>query len=141
MTFTAQATIARPPEEVFDLMADARNEPHWNSKVTRSTLDSGEPVGPGSRFTTVNRGRPYAATITTYERPTRLVFDVTGSGMDITATFRLSPEGAGTRLESAFDFRPKGLMKVMYPALKGAIAKDVPRQAASFNAFCENAAG
>lgn len=141
MTFSAQSTIALPPEQVFDLMADARNEPQWNSQVTTSTLDSGEPVTQGSTFTTVNRGRPYIATISTYDRPARLVFEVTGSGMDITTTFRLAPDGAGTRLESTFDFRPKGFMKVFYPVLKGAIAKDVPKQAASFKAFCESSRG
>ena len=47
MEFSAQSDISRPPEEVFDRMADARNDPAWNSQVSSSELVSEGQVGPG----------------------------------------------------------------------------------------------
>jgi len=137
MEFSAQSDISRSPEEVFDRMADARNEPAWNSQVSSSELVSDGQVGPGSRFVTVNRGKSYDATITTYERPGRLVFEVTGKPLDITASFTISPQGEGAHVESRFNFRPKGGMKLMFPLMGPAIRKDVARQSASFKRFCE----
>src|SRR5438132_13602983 len=99
-------------------MADARNETAWNSQVTRSELKSGEPIGQGSTFATVNRGREYVATISRYEKPGLLVFEVTGKPMDITATFRFRPEGEQTGFGGEVDMRPKGFMKVALPRLR-----------------------
>ncbi len=137
MEFSAESDIARPPEEVFDRMADARNEPSWNSQVSRSDLVSDGEVGPGSRFVTVNRGKPYDATITTYERPGRVVFEVTGKPLDITASFTITPRGDGSHVESRFDFRPKGSMKLMFSLMQSAIRKDIANQSESFKRFCE----
>jgi len=49
--------VACPAEQAFDLMADARNEVRWNLRVSRSELVSGDLIGAGSRFLTVNRGQ------------------------------------------------------------------------------------
>lgn len=43
--------VVRPPEVVFDFVADERNEPRFNPQMATSSLDSGEPIGEGSRFT------------------------------------------------------------------------------------------
>jgi uncharacterized protein YndB with AHSA1/START domain len=75
----ATTHIARPPEEVFDLLADLRNDPRWNSRVSRAELVSAEPIGQGSRFAIVNGGTEYDVTITTYERPSRLVYEASGN--------------------------------------------------------------
>jgi len=138
MEFSAESDIARSPDEVFDRMADARNEPAWNTQVSKSYLVSGGEVGPGAKFVTVNRGKPYDATITTYERPGRVVFEVTGKPLDITASFTISPRGEGAYVESRFDFRPKGSMKLMFPLMQSAIRKDIARQSESFKRFCES---
>ena len=135
--FEMDSVIAASPEAAFDAMADARNEPQWNSQVSRSELLSGEPIGDGSRFETVNRGQSYQATITTYERPNRLAFDVTGKGMDIRATFAFTATGGGTSNSATFDFTPKGFLKVVFPLMKPLIRKDLPKQAQSFAAFVE----
>jgi Polyketide cyclase / dehydrase and lipid transport len=137
--FTVESDIARPPEAVFDRMADARNEPDWNTQVSRSELLSDEPVGQGSRFRTVNRGKPYDATITTARRPELLVFEVTGGAFDITTSFAITAAGAGAHVVSEFDFRPKGAMKLILPLMQSAIRKDLARQSQNFRQFCEGA--
>lgn len=135
--FPLHSEIATPREQAFDAMADARNEIHWNSKVTRSEMTGDGPVGRGSKFTTVNRGKPYPSVISTYDRPNQLVFEVTGKQMDITTTFTFTPTGSGTAVDSVFDFRPKGFTKVMFPVMKPLIRKDLAQQTQSFARFCE----
>ena len=136
MRVTAKTRIARPPEDVFDTLADLRNDTKWNSRVSRAELRSPEPIGPGSRFAVVNGGTHYDVTITSYDRPSRLVFEASGKP-DLTIACTLTPTGEGTELESDFDFRPKGVLKVVFPLLAPVIRRDVPRQYASFKALCE----
>jgi hypothetical protein len=73
-------------------------------------LKSAEPVGPGSRFAIVNGGATYDATITTYERPSRLVFDASRNP-DLTVTYSFSPTDDGTELEGELDFHPRGVRR------------------------------
>jgi hypothetical protein len=136
MAFDATCAVPVAPEVAFDAMADARNETKWNSKVTRSELVSSEPIGQGSRFRTVNRGQTYDATITDYERPSRITFEVTGKQMDITSTFTFAGEAQETAVHGTFDFRPKGALKALFPLLRRMIARDLPKQMESFSRFC-----
>src|SRR5436305_14421425 len=76
---TTRTRLACPPEQVFDTVADLRNETQWNSRVSSAELRSAEPVGLGSQFEIVNGGTPYQVTITTYERPARLVLEARGN--------------------------------------------------------------
>jgi hypothetical protein len=136
VSLDTSSTVPVAPDVAFDAMADARNETKWNSKVTRSELVSGEPIGRGSRFETVNRGQTYDATITEYDRPSRITFEVTGKQMDITSTFTFTGDAQGTALQGAFDFRPKGALKVLFPLIRPMIKRDLPKQMQSFSAFC-----
>ncbi len=140
MEFTLEQHIRCPSERAFDLMADARNEPRWNSQVSRAELRSDEPVGQGTQFVIVNRGQEYAVTLATYERPTRLVFDVRGQ-MDISIDYRFAPQGDGTGYHAVYDFRPKGAMKVLAALLRPVIRRSLHKETASFVALCEGAAG
>src|SRR2546429_452601 len=76
---TATTRIDRPPEDVFDMVADLRNDAQWNSRVSSAELRSPEPIGLGSRFAIVNGGTEYDVTITSYDRPSRLGFEASGN--------------------------------------------------------------
>jgi uncharacterized protein YndB with AHSA1/START domain len=133
----ATTRIARPPEDVFDTLADLRNETRWNSGVSSAELRSAEPVGPGSRFAIVNNGSTYDVTLATYERPSRLVFEATGKP-DLTITYLLRPSDDGTELESELDFRPKGALTVVFALLGPVIRRNVKKQYGSLKALCES---
>ena len=75
-------------------------------------------------------------TITTYERPSRLVLEASGQP-DLTITYALSPTSDGTELESELDFRPRGSLKLLFPLLAPVIRRDVPKQYGSLRALCE----
>jgi len=134
---TTTTHIDCPPEKVFDTLADLRNDTQWNSRVSRAELLSPEPIGLGSRFAIVNGGTPYDVTITTYDRPSRLVLEASGKP-DLTIACALTRRGEDTELESDFDFRPRGALKVLFPLLGPVIRRDVPKQFASLKALCEN---
>jgi hypothetical protein len=68
MHVVAERQIACAPEVAFDLMADVRNEPGWNSQVSRTELKSGESIAAVSPFVIVNRGEAFDATISTHDR-------------------------------------------------------------------------
>ena len=136
MRVTTTTRIACPPENVFDMLADLRNDTQWNSRVSRAELRSPEPIGLGSRFAIVNGGSPYDVTITSYDRPSRLVFEASGKP-DLTIACALTRRGDETELESDFDFRPRGVLKVLLPLLAPVIRRDVPKQFASLKALCE----
>jgi len=138
---TTTTRIACPPEQLFDTLADLRNEPQWNSRVSaaelRNTeLRSTESIGQGSRFAIVNGGTPYDVTITTYDRASRLVLEASGKP-DLTIAYTFTPTGDGTRLESDFDFRPTGALKLVFALLGPVIRRDVGKQFASLKALCE----
>lgn len=93
--------INRQVEEVFDFVADERNEPLYNREMLRSELISKEPVGPGSRFHAIMsiRGKPVDMTIdvTTYVRPRLLGSASHLPAMEIVGalTFERVPGGLG----------------------------------------------
>lgn len=136
MRVKATTLLACPAEKVFDTLADIRHDTQWNSRVSSVELLSPEPIGPGSRFAMVNGGSKYDVTITTYERPSRLVLEATGNP-DLTIAYALSSSDGGTQLESDFDFRPRGVLRVLFLLLAPVIRRDVPKQFASLKAFCE----
>jgi uncharacterized protein YndB with AHSA1/START domain len=133
---TTTTRISCPPENVFDIVADLRNDPEWNSRVSSAELRSPEPIGLGSRFAVVNGGTPFDVTITSYDRPSRLVLEASGKP-DLTIACTLTPTDEGTALESDFDFRPIGALKVVFALLGPVIRRDVPKQYASLKALCE----
>ena len=138
MIVDVEVPIARPRTEVFDLMADARNETVWNSQVASSELVSDEPIGLGSRFVTVNRGQSYDATITTYDPPHEIAFDVVGKTLKIVGRFRFADLSGNTVLRANFDMTPLGFMKVLLPLMSPMVRRDFLKQLNSFKAFSES---
>ena len=136
MRVTATIRIACPPEQVFDTLADPRNETRWNSQVSSAELQSAEPIAQGSRFAIVNGGTTFDVTITTYDRPTKLVFEASGNP-NLTIAYTFTPTSDGTELGSDFDFRPRGSRKVLFSLLAPVIRRNVPKQYASLKALCE----
>jgi len=137
MTITEVLHIDCPPAIAFDLMADVRNLTRWNDGASRAELMTEEPIGLGTRFVAVNRGQELEQTITRFDRPGRIDFDVTGKLLDVASTFTFTASESGTRLVIEFEPHPKGIMKVLFPILSPAIRRDLRSQHLKFKAFCE----
>lgn len=136
MRVHASTRIDAPPVKVFDTLSDVRNDARWNSRVSSAEIVTPEPAGLGSRFAMVNGGVSYDVTIATHERPSRLVLEAHGKP-DLTISYRLTPVGEATQLDSEFDFRPRGFQKVLFVLVGPLIRREIPKQFAGLKAFCE----
>lgn len=69
-------TIDAPVGEVFDMVADERNEPRYNPRIVRAEKVSDGPVGMGARFVAEPKGMGAKGEMTLavleYDRPHRL---------------------------------------------------------------------
>jgi uncharacterized protein YndB with AHSA1/START domain len=114
-----EIVINRPVEEVFDFVADERNEPCYNPRILRVHKLTPGPVGLGSRFRAEMRTRPRPMEMTTeftgYERPRRLASTTRMSRMDIRGTLSFDPVPGGTRMRWSWELEPHGLLKLMTP--------------------------
>ena len=118
--------INRPAVDVFDFVADERNEPRYNPRMRDAEQISEGPIGSGTRFRTeletMGRTVPMIVEFTGYERPRRLA-SVTRSSMMATEgalTFESVP--GGTRMRWSWDVRPRGALRLMAP-LVGVIGR------------------
>jgi Polyketide cyclase / dehydrase and lipid transport len=92
--------IKRPVAEVFDFVADERNEPRYNPGIRRVEKLSPGPIGRGTRFraeaVTLRRTVGMTIQYTVYERPRRLA-----SSIDMAAVCTSSARSALTRFLAA----------------------------------------
>ncbi len=111
--------IDRPVDEVFDFVADERNEPTYNAAMTRVEKLTDGPIGQGTRYraTVTSMGRPVDMVIetTSYERPTVLASTTTMSWAVIRGTLAFAPDGEATRLTWDWDVAPTGPSRLMGP--------------------------
>ena len=110
--------IERPVEEVFDFVADERNEPRYNRRMLRAEKTSPGPVGPGSRFRAefASRGHPVAVTeLTAYERPRRLASKTRMAAFSVTGTLTFDPIPEGTHMRWNWELEPRGPLKLAAP--------------------------
>lgn len=111
--------IRRPVEEVFDFVADERNEPTYNRTMISCEMITEGPIGVGSRFRASIRGRsrPMSMDIeyTGFDRPHLIASTTRMSSADFTGTLTFTPTPAGTRLRWSWQARPKGVARLLAP--------------------------
>ena len=116
--------IDRSPAEVFDFVADERNEPLFNPSMISVALVTDEPIAAGSVFdaTALSRGKPVPMTVrfTEFERPTRLCSQSRISGLTLTGGLTFTPEGGGTRMAWDWDVRAPGVLRLASPLISAA---------------------
>jgi uncharacterized protein YndB with AHSA1/START domain len=116
-----ELVINRPVHEVFDFVADERNEPRYNPRIRRAEKLSPGPIGAGTRFwaEAVTLGRTVGMTIeyTTYDRPRRLASSIHMPAADIAGTLRFDPVASGTRMGWSWVVRPCGLYRLLTPVI------------------------
>jgi hypothetical protein len=113
--------IGRPVEEVFDFVADERNEPRYNPRMLRAEKLSAGPIGAGTRFRAEMSVRRRTVEMTTeytdHERPRRLASTTHLSTMEIRGSLTFEPVPEGTRMRWQWNLEPRGLLKVLGPLI------------------------
>jgi uncharacterized protein YndB with AHSA1/START domain len=117
-----EVTVAAPVEEVFDLVADERNEPRYNPRITRVEMLTPEPVGAGSRFRAVPRSvgpkGEMLLEIVAYDRPRRLHNVVRSTYLSVAGDLTFTPHDGGTRLRWDWDLQLSGRLRLLSPVLR-----------------------
>ncbi len=116
-----EIVIGRPPDEVFDFVADQRNEPAFNPRMVRAEKLSAGPVGKGTRFRSAVRSMGTTADmlieLTGYDRPARLASVTTMAGSRISGTITFGAIPAGTVMHWSWTVQPKGPLRLLKPLI------------------------
>jgi hypothetical protein len=116
-----QILIHRPVEEVFDFVADERNEPRYNPQMLHVEQTSSGPIGVGTTFRaeSASQGRPVDMTIafTEYQRPTRLTSSTHLTNIDIQGALTFDPVEEGTWMRWSWTLEPRGMLKLLTPVV------------------------
>jgi hypothetical protein len=114
-----EIVIDRPVEEVFDFVADERNEPRYNPRMRTVEQITAGLIGVGTRFhaVTVSMGRPIEMIIefTGYERPGRLTSVTHMPAMDLAGGLTFEPVSGGTRMRWSWQLQPRGMTRWFAP--------------------------
>jgi uncharacterized protein YndB with AHSA1/START domain len=118
---SGEVTIAAPIDEVFDTVADERNEPRYNPRIVRVEKVSEGPVGRGTRFVaepkSVGAKGEMTLEVLEYDRPHRLHNVVRSSYMQVDGTLSFDEVDGGTRLRWDWDMGLVGPMRLLSPVL------------------------
>ena len=113
--------IARPVEEVFDYVADQRNELIYNPRMLQSVKITDGPIGVGTRFRATARSgrRPVEMLIevTEFHRPSRLGSRTTMSSVDVDGGVTFEPLAGETRMSWSWTVRPRGPLRLLGPLI------------------------
>lgn len=116
-----EVVIEAPVDEVFDFVADERNEPRYNPRIVRAEKLGDGPVGEGSRFVAqpagMGSGGAMTVEILEYDRPHRFHNVIRSSYMQVDGTVTFTHQGGGTLLRWDWDMGLTGPMKIFSPVL------------------------
>lgn len=120
-SITGEIFIHAPVGEVFDFVADERNEPLYNANMLRAEKLTPGPVGVGTRFSAVMKGRSrteLTIEYTGFNRPQTLGSISRTAGMEIEGELTFVPEGKGTRLRWVWKLHPQGALRLLTPLVR-----------------------
>lgn len=116
-----EIVIRRPVDELFDFVADERNEPRYNPRMRDVELVTDEPVGKGSTFCarlkTGGRTMPTTMELTEFDRPRRLASSTHSSMMDTVGTLIFEPVGDAARMRWSWEVQPRGALHLISPVV------------------------
>ena len=114
---TGHVSIAAPVEQVFDTVADSRNEPSFNPAMTSGELLTPLPIGLGTRFRARmgRAGTQMAVELTEFDRPHRLGSRTAIPVMQTSGALTFAADGDGTVMSWDWQVRPKGWMRMLGP--------------------------
>jgi uncharacterized protein YndB with AHSA1/START domain len=119
--------IERPPEAVFDYVADLDHEPEWNPDASNVVRTTPGDIGLGTVWEEdFRRVGHYVTTIDRYERPRELSFDARNPRTDARVSFSFAPAGDdATEVSCVVELTMKGPMRLFEPLLGGTIRRQI----------------
>jgi len=143
ITMAAEITIHRPPEQVFEYLADLANLSEWQGNVVRATVTTPGPVRVGTEYTQFMRMGPATVEgrcrITGYEPGRALAFTLESRMLNCAGQLRLDPVAGGTRLTSTGTGHLRGPWRVLTPVVQAQVKRDSAHEVARIKAEVEAA--
>ena len=146
-TRTITTEVARPPSEVFALLADLGGFPRWldPSSTYRATVQvSDDPIVKGTTYTDEVQGMRLHGTVREYEPDHLLVFHQARSdgNLAITISYELEPFGGGTRVVRTGEIATGGFLAALHPIVVRTTVKENVRMMKRLKDYLEgDAAG
>jgi uncharacterized membrane protein len=136
-------TIERPLAEVFAVVTDVRNTPRWSAPALEEELLTPGPVRVGSRRRAVAKFGPIrnenVAEVVEYEQHRRVAMRSVTSTVPFSVAMMFEPAGSDTtRVRFTWEFRPRGVMRVIDPMLGAMIRLQFPKDLATLKALIES---
>ncbi len=123
--------IDHPAAAVFSLLTDVSRQPEWIDEVEAITHPPDLPLKVGSSFEHTAKYNSRLVTITievvAFE-PNHLIRYSSSGTMPTVTTWRLEPEGEGTRLHFTFEGQPNELYDMIAAGLEGSIKRGFKAQ-------------
>jgi len=111
--------INRPVEQVFDYVADQRNELIYNPRMMQSEKITAGPIGVGTRFRAMARsGRrvlEMLIEVTEYDRARRLGSRTVMPSVEVNGGLTFEPVDGATRMRWSWEVSPKGPLRLLGP--------------------------
>jgi tRNA (cmo5U34)-methyltransferase len=136
--------ISRTPGEVWDFIADARNDPRWCHKVDSVDQIAGDGPGPGAKYRVLHRPRPrkppseLTMEAVEYDPPRHLRWREEDEDAIFNVVYRLEATSTGTRLTQIDDIDWK-ISKLALPIARAMVNRDIARQLAALKQTLEGA--
>jgi uncharacterized protein YndB with AHSA1/START domain len=133
MRIEKSTVIDRPLEEVWEYIADGRNDPQWCNKVISVNQVTGDGPGPEASYRMVHRPvrlrqpKEMAVTVEEFDPPRRLRMREEDDDAVFNVTYELEPVGAGTRLtqRDRIEWR---IPKFQLPIARWMVSRDLANQ-------------
>jgi uncharacterized protein YndB with AHSA1/START domain len=126
-----EIVVARPPDVVFDYLADVARFPQWQPAIERAEQITPGPLAVGTQLRLVVRG-PTGPTevlgeIVAIDRPSLIAIRTLSGPAAVEARCTLAGEGDGTRAAFSASIELKGLLRFAEGAARGMIERELPR--------------
>jgi uncharacterized protein YndB with AHSA1/START domain len=142
MRIERSITVDRPPEQVWDFVADPRNDPRWCRKVDSVEQTEGGGPGRGARYLARHRPKPLRGPVdltmeaTEFDPPRRLRLREEDGDAVFDVVYELNEEAAGTRL-TQIDHIDWKIPRVLQPIGRAMVGRDLQRQLEALKALLE----
>ena len=132
--------IARPPEEIFEILSDIERLSEWQTSAVEAHTEG--PLAEGSRVTEKRRllGREVDTEleVVAYEPPRRLTLRSLGGPVKFTVDHELIAHGGGTQLRFLAEAQPGGLLRLTEPVLARTAEQEFHRDFDRLKALLES---
>lgn len=132
--YVTKVLTDRPPDEVFDYMADLRHLAQWDPGTSKVVQIEGDGGGPGTVFDVTARNGIRDITLRyvceTYSRPEHLVVVATSRLFRAEDQIRVAPSPRGTILTYEAELRLRGPLAIADPLLQRSFNRIGDRAAA-----------